>query len=221
MLLAGGALVSTRRTPAPDGRVDIAPPPRATAPAAKAVPARAPDTVTVRERLPASDLAGAAAFAIELVAANTSTNANSLLASDLRAAALPAATISVVAVRRGTQGAARWHKVMFGAWRESAGADSALTALRRSGVVGRSEGAVVRAPYAVLLADSVTKERATAVMDAWRAKGVVPYALVQADGRARVYAGAFETVAQGMAMSALVRAVGGAPIMAYRTGRPD
>jgi hypothetical protein len=58
-------------------------------------------------------------------------------------------------------------------------------------------------------------------MDVWRAKGVVPYALTQDDGTVRVYAGAFETVAQAVTMAAMVRAAGGGPVVAYRTGRPD
>ena len=58
-------------------------------------------------------------------------------------------------------------------------------------------------------------------MDVWRAKGVAPYALRQDAGTLRVYAGAFETVAQAITMTALVQAAGGAPVVAYRTGRPD
>ena len=76
-------------------------------------------------------------------------------------------------------------------------------------------------PYALLLADSASHERTRAVMEVWRAKGLVPYALTQDDGSVRVYAGAFGTVAQGATMAALVHNAGGTPIVAYRTGRPD
>ncbi len=93
--------------------------------------------------------------------------------------------------------------------------------MRRQRVVEREGGIVVRAPYAMLLADSASHERARAVLEVWRAKGLAPYALTQDDGTVRVYAGAFETVAQSVTMAAIVHDAGGTPMVAYRTGRPD
>ena len=88
-------------------------------------------------------------------------------------------------------------------------------------MVAKEAGAAVRVPYALLLADSASGERAAAVRAVWQAKGVAAYTLRQANGSARVYAGAFQTLAQGVTMAQVVRDAGGVPVMAYRTGRPD
>jgi hypothetical protein len=222
----GGAVGVTLARNRPDGTVRIAPVRLATDDAPRAgATAWTSDTVAIIEQLDAADSARAAPYAVELVATTSATDANSRLAGAARDVVLPAATVSVVAVRRAapgaTQGATRWHKVMAGAWRTATEADSALGTWRGEGVLARGSGAVVRAPYAVLLVDGASAEQARAVIDVWRAKGVAPYALLQDDGGRRVYAGAFETVAQGIPMAAMIRSAGGAPIVAYRTGRPD
>ncbi|HVZ47965.1 MAG TPA: SPOR domain-containing protein [Gemmatimonadaceae bacterium] len=216
-----GAIAWTRASNAPDGTVVLHPATRVETPRARDAATRTqPDTVTLVERTPASDQAHLAPFAIAVVAASTAANANSVVRAELQAAGLPAATVAVVAVRDGPR-AARWHKVMYGAWRDAQTAEAALVDARRRGVLDAGAGTVARVPYAVLLADSASRERARAVMDVWRAKGVVPYALTQDDGTVRVYAGAFETVAQAVTMAAMVRAAGGGPVVAFRTGRPD
>jgi hypothetical protein len=221
VVLTGGAAVAwTRFLHAPDGRVVLPAPKPPKGNSGPRTPDRV-DTIALRERLGAADSARSAPFAIEVMAASTSSMANSVLSAPAHPERIPAATVAVVAVRRGAQGMARWHEAMFGAWRSAREADSALAAVRRDGVFGKELGAVVRVPYAILLADSVSRERARAVTEVWRAKGMMAYALTQDDGSARVYAGAFETVAQGMTMASMVRAAGGAPILAYRTGRPD
>jgi hypothetical protein len=218
-----GAVAWTSTANRPDGSVIVAPTRLAEIPADSNARESAARSMEIIERASAADLPHAAPFAIQLVAANTASNANSLLADAARDATLPASTVSVVSLRSGGGGGrtAQWHKVMVGAWRDARSAESALEDLRTSGVVRSGEGAVVRAPYGVLLADSASPERARAVMDVWRAKGVTPYALRQDEGTMRVYAGAFETVAQAITMTALVQAAGGAPVVAYRTGRPD
>jgi hypothetical protein len=218
-----GAVTWTRAANRPDGAVIVAPTRRAEIPADSTARGTAARTMEIVERASPSDLSRTAPFAIQLVAANTASNANSLLADALSEGALPASTVSVVSLRSGSGAGrtAQWHKVMIGAWRDARTADSALAELRRNGVVRPGEGAVVRALYGVLLADSASPERARAVMDVWRAKGVTPYALRQDEGTVRVYTGAFETVAQAITMTALVQAAGGAPVVAYRTGRPD
>lgn len=215
-----GAVTFVTAANTPDGIVIVAPTLRLGADGTGANSTAETDTVTIIERVRAEDSISLAPFAIEVVASNTASNANSLLRDAEDDGALPAATISVVTVPGGSTRVARWHKVMFGAWRDLKEADSAIAVLRRRGVVGESGGAVVRAPYAVLLADSTSTERARAVADVWRAKGVTPYAMAQDDGTTRLYAGAFETVAQAVTMAAMVRAAGGPAIVAFRTGRP-
>jgi cell division septation protein DedD len=225
VLVAGSAAVAwTRASNAPDGAVVVAPALRAEI-ARDSLAAAAPSTPLTVDLVTRDDPGGAAraaAFVIQLVAASDAANANSLLDDAARGAALPAATISVVTVRGGgSTRVARWHKVMAGAWREARAADSAIAEWRRRGVLREGEGQVMRAPWGVLLADSASQERARAVAEVWRAKGVVPYVLTQDDGSARVYAGAFETVAQAATLAAMVQAAGGSPMVAYRTGRPD
>lgn len=222
--VGAGATAWVRRAHAPDGQVVLDPARRIGAAARTAAAPGTPevaDTVSLVEQLTPEDSAVAAQFAVEVVAANTASNANSLLADALDRGARPAATISVILVRSGVSRAARWHKVMYGAWRDARSADSALRVLRDDGVVRREGGAVVRAPFGLLLTEGASPEQARAVVDVWRAKGVAPYALTQDDGTVRVYAGAFETVAQAVAMAAMVREAGGVPIVAYRTGRSD
>lgn len=215
----GGAagIVWIRARQAPDGSVVLRE--RPPVPVARATAGT--DTVVVGERLSSADSAWRAPYAIEVMAATTASNANSWLQDRAGSGGLGAATIAVVALRQGAQGTSRWHKVLIGAWHTAAAADSAIAALRKAKVVGREAGAVVLAPYALLLADSASHERARAVMEVWRAKGLVPYALTQEDGTVRVYAGAFGTVAQGITMAAMIHNAGGIPIVAFRTGRPD
>jgi len=217
-----GGMAWVRAAHAPEGRVIVNP--RISvggAPGATDQTSSQGDTVVIEERTPVADVDRLAPFAVRVVATSTSADANSILRDVTRGTATSAATIAVVAMRSGTGRATRWHEVLFGAWRDARAADSGLAAARRSGVVARDAGAVVRVPYAVLLADGAAPERARAVLEVWRAKGVAPYVLRQDDGTQRVYVGAFETVAQAVTMAAMIHAAGGAAIVAYRTGRPD
>ena len=212
----GGAILVTRARLAPDGRVVL---PVRSVVRHDSVPAAT--TVALAERLGPVDSTALAAYAIEVMAVSAAPNAISWLRERGGDAAAPAATIAVIAVRDGPQRVARWHKVIVGAWHDRRDADSALAALRRRGLVAEEAGATVHVPYALLLADSASGERAAAVRAVWQSKGVAAYTLRQANGSARVYAGAFQRVAQGVTMAQVVRDAGGVPVMAYRTGRPD
>lgn len=216
-VVAGTAgIVWTRAAHRPDGRVAISAAPVTTQPDTGAADA-IPDTVTITERAATDDAAGAAPWIVQVVAATTATIANSALAE---ASEAPAATVSVISRQSGTNRVAWWHRASFGAWRDRRGADSALVEARRRDWMPEGEGVVVRAPFGLLLADSASAAQAAAVVEVWKAKGVVPYAMAQDDGTVRVYVGAFETVAQAVTMAALIRAAGAAPIVALRTGRP-
>ena len=94
-----------------------------------------------------------------------------------------------------------------------------LAALRASKVVRSENGLVVRVPYALLLADSVARDMVAHEVDVWRGRGISAYALLQDDGSARLYAGAFETAAQAAPLAASVRDAGTVPVVAFRTGR--
>lgn len=218
---SGTGMLWIRARNAPDGIVTLRPRAQERVPEESAAAVATTDTVTIAERLAPVDSALLAPFAVEVVAASSAANANSLVQDRAADGRLPAMTITVVAVRSGAQRATKWHKLTVGAWHDARTADSALEAMRKRRLVARDGGVVVKAPYAILLADSASRAQARAVIEVWRAKGLTPYALTQDDGTVRVYAGAFETVAQGVTMAAVVHGAGGTPMVAFRTGRPD
>ena len=164
------------------------------------------------------DSANAATFAVEVVAANSTAGANSVLKESEDA--VPIAdrrTAAVVPVQLG--GASLWYKAVVGAWHDRAGADSLLEGLRARGIMRSHAGVVVRVPYALLLAVGVARSRADIVVNTFRSHGIAAYALLQDDGSVRVYAGAFETPAQSAQLAAAVRDAGVQPVIAFRTGR--
>ncbi|MDP1890479.1 MAG: hypothetical protein Q8K55_06255, partial [Gemmatimonadaceae bacterium] len=172
------------------------------------------DTVRVSDPVNPLDSAAAAQFAVELVATNTAAGANLWIRE--RGNQLAGLTVSPVLL--GVAGS-RWHKVIAGAWRHRAGADSLLAALRGDDVLRAGAGAVVRVPVALLLEAGVSRGEATAHVAALIARGVPAYALVQDDGSVRLFAGAFETAAAAVPLDADLRAAGFVPQLAYRTGR--
>jgi hypothetical protein len=183
-------------------------------PATPAAAARA-DTVVLAEPSSPADSNMTAYFAVEVVAANTLPGANSVLRDNAESARLPAATIAPVQLGGGSL----WYKVVVGAWRDRAGADALLVELRDKGLVRRDAGAVVRVPYALMLADGVPRSEIAAQMDTWRGRGITAYALLQDDGSIRLFAGAFETAAQAAPLAASVRDAGVDAVLAFRTGR--
>lgn len=175
----------------------------------------AADTIRLGDPVNASDSASAAPFAVEVVAANTVSGANSVIGLGRAAESYPAPTVAPVVLG----GSAVWYRAIVGAWPTRAGADSLLVSLRARGVVREGAGVVVRVPFALLLAGGVARDSANAVVTAWRARGVGAYGLLQDDGRVRVFAGAFETPSQAAPLAASVRDAGAVPVMAIRTGR--
>jgi hypothetical protein len=172
------------------------------------------DTVRVPEPVNPPDSAEAAQFAVEIVATNTVAGANLWLRE--RGARLPGVTVSPVVIGAAST---RWQKVLAGAWRERAGAESLLKALRDDGVLRPGAGLVVRVPLALVLESGVPRGDANARVAALAARGVRAYALLQDDGSVRLFAGAFETAAAAVPLDAELRAAGFAPQLAYRTGR--
>jgi cell division septation protein DedD len=135
-------------------------------------------------------------------------------------AALPAAAVSPVPI-----GAERatWFRVTAGAYTRRAQADSLLRALRRSGILaGDSAGSITQTPFALLL-DSVPTQGGIgdairAAVQKYAGRGVPVYPLVQDDGGARLYAGAFSTSEQSAELIRNLRAAGLKPVLVYRTG---
>jgi hypothetical protein len=170
--------------------------------------------------LPANpaDSVTATPFSIEILASNTAEGANFEL--QRHGASMPAPTISLVPIG---DTEATWYKVHSGAFADSAEAERRLASLRRRRVVPDSAGSVVRAPLA-LLVDSIGAQagmssRIREKLDSLKSRNVYAYALIQRDGSARIYSGAFERPQQSTLAATALRVAGLTPVLAYRTGR--
>jgi hypothetical protein len=162
-----------------------------------------------------ADSAAAATYAVLVVTANTQTGANLKLQDAGRL--LPVATVSPVVLGSDQT---RWFQVIAGAYGRRDQADSLLLSLRNQGVVGPKSGTVVRAPFALLVERSVSRQAAKALASGYAGRGIPVYALLQADGSAQLYAGAFDTPERATLLAATLRTAGIAPTVVYRTGRP-
>ncbi|MGH7603173.1 MAG: SPOR domain-containing protein [Gemmatimonadaceae bacterium] len=187
--------------------------------AAPVSPARpAAETLHIAPPANVNDSAIASSFSVELLVANTAEGANLFVQKN--GAALPAAAVSPVpiGVERAT-----WYRVTAGAFARRAQADSLLLALRRAGVLASdSTGSVTQAPLA-LLVDSVPTQGGIAdairaATQRYAARGLSVYPLVQDDGGARIFAGAFATADQSAELIRTLRAAGLRPVLVYRTG---
>ncbi|MEO5589746.1 MAG: SPOR domain-containing protein [Gemmatimonadaceae bacterium] len=209
--IAGGALLGGSGSPA--------------TPVAAPSPSDSTPTLTVRPSsqfgIPVNpaDSATATPFSVEIVNANTLEGANLLLQTN--ATVMPAATISLVPIG---DTESTWYKVLAGAYEDSADADRLLATLRRRRVIQpENGGAVIRAPLAMLI-DSIPNQagmlsRTREKIRELAARDVVAYALIQRDGSARIYAGAFEFPDQASLAATALRVAGLSPVLAYRTGR--
>jgi hypothetical protein len=213
--VAGGALVARSRS-------------TAVAPAAVALPladSARNDSIAAARKAAASvspvnpaDSANATQFSVEILAANTSEGANFELKR--HGSVMPSATISLVPVG---ETEASWYKVYAGAYSDSSEAEKLVRSLRRRRIVADSAGSVARVPFAFLVDSVPAVAGVTAVVrdkiQSYAGRGIQVYALMQSDGSAKLYTGAFERPEQSsLALSAL-RVAGLAPVLAYRTGR--
>jgi hypothetical protein len=165
-----------------------------------------------------ADSAVATAYSVEILAANTAEGANFELTR--HGSVMPAATISVVPVG---ETETTWYKVYAGAYPDVMQADQLLGRLRRQRVLADSSGSVVRVPLAFLV-DSVASQagvmsQVREKIQAFAARGVSAYGLMQKDGGARLYSGAFERPQQASLAATALRVAGVTPVLAYRTGR--
>ena len=184
-------------------------------PPAPIVTSEAPDSVTgFVFSAPLGDSANASPFGVEIVKLNTESGA--ILKLNDALGKLPAVTYSPVTL--GTE-SGRWFTVTAGAFRARGSADSLLQALRERDVLESGDGIVVRLPFALVLQPEASRESAATVVKAFIARGLPAYALLQEDGSARIYAGAFDTPEQAALLAASVRAAGIEPTVAYRMGR--
>lgn len=189
---------------------------RPSAPAERFAPVLAlPAPVPEPQAANAADSANAAAYAVEILSANTRDGANFELGRNRDR--LAAATIAPTVV--GTERAV-WYKVIGGAYRTRDQADSLLVAARRRGMISDSAGLLVRVPFAWLVDSVPSRGAARQTVRKYVTRGLPAYALVQADGRALVYVGAFERGSESSALAEELRAAGLSPVLVYRTGRP-
>jgi hypothetical protein len=201
------------RAPAPTP-VAVKPIPAPTPPP----PRPAPETLQVAPPPNVNDSASAAAFTVEMLVANTAEGANLFVRKN--GAALPAAAVSPVPI---DPERTVWYKVTAGAYTRKYQADSLLFALRKSGVLTDSAGSVTKAPMA-LVVDSVPSQggitdAVKAALEKYAARGLAVYALMQEDGGALIYSGAFDRADQSAGLVRTLRGAGLNPVLVYRTGR--
>jgi len=154
----------------------------------------------------------AAAFAVELMAANTQAGAILKLQQD--GPKLPVATFAPV-LSRGE----RWFRVFAGASVDHEAADSLLVTLRRRGLLDPRGGSVVQVPYAFLIDSGIPAAAVPGMVAAYASRGQPVYALRQPNGGAWLYAGAFEFPEQAVLYAESLRAAGITPVLVFRKGR--
>jgi hypothetical protein len=115
------------------------------------------------------------------------------------------------------EGAEQWFRVTVGATTTRDAALAQLQKLRADKVVG--SGSILSVPFALRLEIGVASSALSAKLADFTKRGLMAYALQQADGSAIVYTGAFETPAQAGTLADSLRALGITPVLAYRTGR--
>jgi hypothetical protein len=106
--------------------------------------------------------------------------------------------------------------VFVGAAKTAVPMDSAMHAWARAG--GFGGGVVTRTPFALRLTEPVSADSARRATVTWRGRGIPVYALVDDQGRASVYAGAFASIDQTAPLIASLHRAGLAPSVAYRVG---
>ncbi|HWZ58561.1 MAG TPA: hypothetical protein VNW46_06240 [Gemmatimonadaceae bacterium] len=166
-----------------------------TPPAAAATPTPTPGDV------PANPADSATAAAYTRLVATLPRYADALRLLRRQHTTLTAATISPLADTAGTV----HYALLAGAFGDSASAGPPA----------------VRAPLALVLRRNMAPDSAVAAADRYLARGIPAYVLANdSNGRATVYAGAFNGPQAAHTLTASLRAAGLVPVLAYRTGRP-
>jgi hypothetical protein len=225
-LLLGGAIAWLAYRPlAKSARPTIVAKPDTAAGLTKVLPATGPDTairdsggdsavapVGVAQVVNPEDSAEAAAFAVELMAAHTQSDA--ILQLQRNRKDLPAATFAPVLIQ-----GARSFEVIGGAYASYPEAESLLLALRRRHVLRPDEGSVVRLPYAFRIEDSLPAAAVAGMLSMYADRGEPVYALRQSNGKTWLLAGAFASPEQASLFAESLRGPGPAPVLVYRKGR--
>ncbi|HKG95887.1 MAG TPA: hypothetical protein VKA84_28505, partial [Gemmatimonadaceae bacterium] len=193
--------------------VDSAPAAAAPAPRADSLA----DTLAASPLLAANpeDSARASAYAIELWRSTTYEGAVARVDRDWPT--LPAVSITPMVTAAGDS--VLWYKVSAGAYTDSNTAMSRRATLRARGG-GTLDLPIVRAPYALRVVQGVQIDSLGRYGAELRARQLPAYALLQLDGRANIYLGAFETLQQANAYRRRLRSQGLMPPIVFRVGEP-
>ncbi len=118
-----------------------------------------------------------------------------------------------------SSGTVRYY-VITGAGRTQVDADALLARMRADGLLSASTGEVVQLPYALQVESSVPRDSVRPVLNRFVARGIPAYALLQTNGRAHVYVGAFATPADARHTLITLQTAAIPAALAVRTGRP-
>lgn len=142
----------------------------------------------------------------------TSANTRDQAMVDMRLKELPGVAVTPLMLD-GTP----WFRVFIGASPDADGAKILLAQLRARKLIGG--GSITSVPYALRLEGGVAAPMVPTRLSEYGKRGILAYSLVQANGSATLYTGAFESPAQAIMLSDSLRALGLTPVLAYRTGR--
>jgi hypothetical protein len=112
---------------------------------------------------------------------------------------------------------------MAGAYTRRDQADSLLRALREARLLANDSVDHVKQTPLALLVDSVPSQGGIGdairvAVQKYAARGMPVYTLLQNDGGARIYAGAFTTASESAELIKSLRVAGLKPVLVYRTG---
>jgi len=162
--------------------------------------------------LTASDSQSVAPYALSLITFNTV--AGALLELQRNGASLRAGTFTPLLIRE-----TPWYRVVAGAYPDSASAAALLDTLRSKGVSDAGPVVIERLPYALLVERVVPDAGVADRVSMYRARGMPVYALLQTDGTARLFAGAFKAPEEAAVLAEILRSAGVHATIAFRTGR--
>lgn len=158
------------------------------------------------------DSAAVAPFAIALVTFNT--QAGALLELQRNGATLRAGTFTPVLIRE-----TPWFRVVAGAYPDSASAAALLDTLRARGTSDAGRAVIERLPYALLVERNVPDTAVASRVSVYQTRGLPVYALLQSDGTARLFAGAFKAPEEATLLYDAMKISGVPTSLVFRTGR--
>jgi hypothetical protein len=153
-----------------------------------------------------------APYALSLITFNT--QAGALLELQRNGASLRAGTFTPVLIRE-----TPWYRVVAGAYPDSASAAALLDTLRSKGMSDAAPVVIENLPYALQVERAVPDTGIANRVAMYQARGLPVYALLQSDGTARLFAGAFKVREESAQLTQIMRAAGVKTTLVFRTGR--